>query len=273
MARSDWRQINIVFPDPHAAEDVATTHLAPILTEAETRSLITAWFFVRKGCWRLRYLPTFTPSGADAFLHDRIALLNHAGHLTAVIPGIYEPESHAFGGTAAMAAAHQLWHQDSRHLLAHAGIGEPTRHRELSIILCAALMRAAGLDRYEQGDVWARVAEHRDPPHHPLVNELQRPMQRLLTVDPASLTRPGAPLATARTWIDAYTTAGATLQCLHYTGQLRRGIREILTHHVIFAWNRRGISGSHQAAMATAAKTLIFGPESATPLTLAGGTS
>lgn len=261
MTRSDWRQINIVFPDPHAADDVATTHLAPILTEAETRRLITAWFFVRKGCWRLRYLPTFTASGADAFLHDRLALLNHAGHLTAVIPGIYEPESHAFGGTAAMTAAHRLWHQDSHHLLAPTRIGEPTGHRELSIILCTTLMRAAGLDRYEQGDVWARVAEHRDPPHHPLVNQISGSVRRLLTVDPASLAHPGGPLATARTWIGAYATAGETLERLHHAGQLRRGIREILTHHVIFAWNRRGIPGPHQAAMATAAKALVFGPE------------
>jgi thiopeptide-type bacteriocin biosynthesis protein len=275
VTRSAWCQINIDFPDLCTAEDVAITHLAPILAEAEARRLITAWFFVRKGTWRMRYLPASASSeAADAYLNDRLALLNHAGYLTAVIPGIYEPEIHAFGGTAAMEAAHWLWHHDSRHLFTATTGAEPTRRRELSIMLCAAMMRAAGLDRYEQGDVWARVAEHRDPPQPTLVDTLQGPVQRLLTVDPASITHAGAPLATARTWIEAYTTAGATLDCLNQTGRLHRGLREILTHHVIFMWNRRGIPGLHQAALATAAKTSIFGPDPTTAvLTPAGGAS
>lgn len=262
--RPAWCQIIIAFPDPHTAQDVAVTHLAPIFAETETRRLITAWFFVRKGSWRLRYLPTFSTSAADAFLHDRLALLNHAGRIAAVLPGIYEPEVHAFGGAAAMDAAHQLWYHDSRHLLTPRGGREASHDRELSIILCAAMMRAAGLDPYEQGDVWARVAEHRDPPDNALVDGLQGPVQRLLTVAPASLTHAGAPLAGVRTWIDAYTTLGATLDRLNQAGQLRRGLREILTHHVIFAWNRRGIAGRHQAALATAAKTLIFGSDPTT---------
>jgi thiopeptide-type bacteriocin biosynthesis protein len=151
-----------------------------------------------------------------------------------------------------MEAAHRLWHHDSRHLLTPTTNGQPARHRELSIMLCAAMMRAAGLDRYEQGDVWARVAEHRNPPEHTLTDRLRHPVERLLTVDPASLAH--------TTWFDAYTTAGTTLDRLNRTGQLHRGLREILTHHVIFTWNRRGVPGPHQAALATAAKTLIFGP-------------
>jgi thiopeptide-type bacteriocin biosynthesis protein len=260
MKRSAWCQITIAFPDTHAAQDVAITHLAPILCEAETRQLITAWFFVRKSVWRLRYLPASTTAEADAYMTDRLAHLNQAGHLAAVIPGVYEPEIHAFGGTVAMEAAHRLWHHDSRHLLTPATAGKPDRYRELSIMLCAAMMRAACLDRYEQGDVWARVAEHRDPPQQPLLDTLLASVQRLLTVDLASLTHDGAPLAAACTWIEAYTAAGATLNRLNETGQLRRGLRAILTHHVIFTWNRRGIPGPHQAALATAAKSIIFGP-------------
>ncbi|MDG4795153.1 thiopeptide-type bacteriocin biosynthesis protein [Micromonospora sp. WMMD1082] len=262
--RSTWSQLTIAFPDPRTAADVARGRLAPVLAEAEARRLITAWFFVRKGLWRLRYLPTVAASAADAFLHDRLALLNHAGHLAAVIPGIYEPEIHAFGGTAAMDTAHQLWHHDSRHLLTAGNGGQPARSREASLILCTAMMRAAALDRYEQGDVWARVADHRDPPDPALIEGLQGPVHRLLTVDLASLTPATAPLAPAPAWIDAYTTAGATLDRLNQTGQLRRGLREILTHHVIFAWNRRGVPGRQQAAFATTAKTLIFGPDPAT---------
>jgi len=42
---------------------------------------------------------------------------------------------------------------------------------------------------------------------------------------------------------------------------LRRGLRATLAHHVIFAWNRRSIPGQHQAALAAAAKTVIFGAD------------
>lgn len=274
MTRPAWCQLNITFPDPHAADDVAITHLGPILAEAETRRLISAWFFVRKGAWRLRYLPVFTRSDADAYLTDQLGHLNHAGYLNAIIPGTYEPEIHAFGGTLAMEAAHRLWHDDSRHLLARNTDGEPARLQEVSIMLCAAMMRAAGLDRYEQGDVWARVAEHRDPPSPSLIEGLEGSVRRLLTVDPTSLAQDGAPLAAARTWIAVYTTAGTTLGGLNQTGQLHRGLRAVLAHHVIFAWNRRGVPGPRQGALASVAKTIIFGPDPDTAvLAPSGGAS
>ncbi|WP_328469073.1 thiopeptide-type bacteriocin biosynthesis protein [Actinoplanes sp. NBC_00393] len=253
MTRSAWRQLTLGFPDPHQAESTATAQLAPVMATAETRQLITAWFFVRKGTrWRLRYSTT---SAADSYLIDRLTRLRRTGHLTEIIRGIYEPELHAFGGASGMDAAHRLWHMDSRNIL----IASPGRRRELSIVMCAAMMRAAGLDWYEQGDVWARAAEHRDPTG--LVPSLQASVQRLMTVDPDSLTHNDAPLTAARAWIEAFNSAGAALGLLHEKGRLQRGLREILTHHVLFAWNRRGLSNPEQAALAVAAKTVVFGAD------------
>lgn len=275
MMSPEWRQTTITFPDPHAADQVAITHLAPILTEAETRQLISAWFYVRKESWRLRYLPASTAAEAEAdhYLAGELARLRHDRHISAAVPGIYEPEIHAFGGTTAMDAAHRLWHHDSRHLLSPAIGRNPARHRELSIMLVAAMMRAAGLDWYEQGDVWARVADHREPPEPTLVETLMQSVKRLLTVDLVSLTRREAPLAAARTWFEAYTTAGDTLNHLNQAARLRRGLRAILAHHVIFAWNRRSIPGLYQAAIATAAKTTIFGPDPTSPVSTSDGDS
>ncbi len=261
--RPIWCQINVDFPDPHIAEEIAVTDVAPIFAEAETDEMITAWFFIRKGAWRMRYLPARGRTETDTYLTDRLLLLNRAGRLTAVTPGRYEPEIHAFGGTVAMEAAHRLWHHDSRYLLAPTTGGEPAHRRELSMMMCAAMLRAACLDRYEQGDVWARVAEHRDPPGRTLTESLQVAVQRLLTVDPASLTSAGAPLAGSQSWIEAYTTTGAVLRRLDRAGQLHRSLRAVLAHHVIFMWNRRGVPGPHQAALATAAKDLVFGPDPA----------
>ena len=103
----------------------------------------------------------------------------------------------------------------------------------------------------------------------PLLNAAKR----LLTADLASLTRQEGSLAGYQTLIEAYTSAGNTLQNLNQSGQLHRGLRDVLTHHVIFSWNRRGISGLQQAALATAAKTVVLGPDPAIDVPILDGAS
>ncbi|MEU4594493.1 thiopeptide-type bacteriocin biosynthesis protein [Micromonospora aurantiaca (nom. illeg.)] len=268
MTAPPWRQTAISFVDSDIAERTAITHLAPILANAEARSLLTAWFYVRKGEWRLRYLPATSSGTAENYVDGELKRLVQRRLVHGTVAGTYEPEVYAFGGPDAMDIAHQLWHHDSRHLLA----GTTAHHREQSIMLLAAMMRAAGLDWYEQGDVWARVAEHRDPPDPARTASLHRATQRLLTVDIASLTAPGAAMADCSALVEAYATAGGRLRQLNQTGRLHhRGLRGILAHHVIFTWNRRGVPGLHQAAVATAAKTLIFGPGPKVGLLTTGG--
>lgn len=67
-----------------------------------------------------------------------------------------------------MDVAHHLFHQDSCHILDHLGsdhaAGSGDKRRELSILLYTTLMRRAGQDWYEQGDIWARFAENRPCP-------------------------------------------------------------------------------------------------------------
>ncbi len=73
--------------------------------------------------------------------------------------------------------------------------------------------------------------------------------------------RPDATLAHVADWADAYLVLGRELTRLNTEGRLHRGLRDILAHHVIFAWNRLGLSYAAQAALATAAKTVVFGPD------------
>ncbi|MCM4078302.1 thiopeptide-type bacteriocin biosynthesis protein [Paractinoplanes hotanensis] len=270
MTTLEWRQATITFPDPHTAEQTAKSHLAPIMAEAERQQHITAWFYVRKESWRVRFAPA--AHDADNYVVNKLERLTQGHHLRAVIPGIYEPEVHAFGGAEGMHAAHQLWHHDSRHLLLD-NDGAAARQRETSIMLLAAMMREASLDWYEQGDVWARVAEHRDPPAPGATSALLNAVKRLLTVDLASLTRQEGALAGYQTLIEAYAAAGQTLLYLNETGHLHRGLRDVLAHHVIFSWNRRGIPGLQQAALATTAANIIFGPDPALDVLAADGAS
>ncbi|GIG67803.1 thiopeptide-type bacteriocin biosynthesis protein [Phytomonospora endophytica] len=263
-----WRQINVAFTDPATAETTAVIHLAPILAAADTNGAVSPWFFIRKTpSWRIRCQPADPNIWCD--IRGQFRALVHAGHIADMTEVVYEPESHAFGGPDGMAVAHALFHTDSQQILHHlasAVHAERDRRRELALLLPTFMLRAAGQDWYEQGDVWARVAEHRTPPASvPL--QLPSTVHRLISVDASSLTRTGQPLAHIHAWAKAYTDAGRQLAMLNETGQLQRGLRRILAHHIVFAWNRLGLSASAQSILASTAATVIFGePRLSLPL-------
>jgi thiopeptide-type bacteriocin biosynthesis protein len=127
-------------------------------------------------------------------------------------------------------------------------------------------MRSAGQDWYEQGDVWARVAEHRNPaiePRGASPHSLIASVTRLISVDCFSHAHPGTALAHTADWAAAYDAAGRELAELSATGLLHRGLRDVLAHHIIFAWNRLGLPYIAQARLAAAARTAVFGPDPA----------
>ncbi|TLP57849.1 methyltransferase, FxLD system [Microbispora triticiradicis] len=251
-----WLQCNIHFSDPTSEFQVAAADLLPPLAAAQGDGHLHAWWYIRKnGVWRLRY------RGGPQVVANLLDTLAADGRITGWEPGIYEPETLAFGGPQSMDVAHELFHRDSCHVLSRAAEpGPAARQRETSILLCAALMRAAGLDWYEAGDVWAQVAEHRpiDPakPAWPPEREigLQAVMHRLLTADARSL--PALPTG----WLDAFEEAGQSLASLAHQGRLQRGLRAILAHHVIFHANRAGLPVTDQSAIAALAVHTVFTP-------------
>lgn len=273
--RPQWHQISIQFDDHQAAERAVNAHLGPVLIEAESTGLVTSWFFIRKQWWRFRYRPASDTSAGEAnkLLEDAARSMRDSGHPSRWVENSYEPETHAFGGEEGMAAAHNLFHADSRHIVEHLRpLGDGTltsaphsrsKRRELSVLLCAALMRAAGQDRYEQGDIWAKVADHR-PTKISAQSEQWRAftaaMKRLITVDtgPETALRSGGALEFAADWLTTFEQAGETLKTLSDEGLLTRGIRAVTAHHIIFHWNRIGLPYQTQANMARAAKEVLF---------------
>lgn len=260
MDETPWTQVNISWPGPdrHQRERQAVDHLARVLPAAEADGLITSWFFIRKGPWRVRYLIADGATGRDARNCDPLhALLTNGVRWTG---DIYEPEVHAFGGPSSMNTAHTLFHQDSRHLLAFLGNG-PVDRRGHSLVLCTALMRSAGLDFSEQGDVWARVAEQRpglaDTAPDPQVWASSTSSVRHLLLGDARADLIG------RDWLAAFEETGRTLRTLRESGDLTRGIRTIIALHVIFHWNRLGLPAATQATLAQAAKEAVFSNASA----------
>ncbi|MDT0378413.1 methyltransferase, FxLD system [Streptomyces sp. DSM 42041] len=253
-----WQQHNIHFPDRETAQHVAVADLYPALLAAEEDGALRSWWFVRKRPWRLRYIAD-RPATAITDLLDKLAA---DGRAQGWNHGVYEPETTAFGGAEAMNIAHTLFHQDSRHILQ-----PPTPKigpRETTAVLCSAMLRAAGLDWYEQGDVWSKVAELR-PLAPGTIAAGQRPrlteaMHRLMSADERPLTGPRGPLANGAPWAAAFQQAGRDLRDLSHHGFLRRGLRAVLAHHVIFHANRTGLSAEEQSALAALALDAVFHP-------------
>lgn len=258
-----WRQLSLHIGPPAAVEDIAAHHLAPHLTAAEQDGYLLDWFVVRKSPdLRLRYrLTTPLHPGGDR-IEAHVQSLSDTGLITAATRGVYEPETHAFGGFEGMRLAHRFFHHDTRHALAYlaAPDGGTSRRREVSLLLCSLMLRAAGCDWYEQGDVWKRVTEHRQPPNTGAAAPTGS-VRRLISVDPAPMLAPGGALHHVAAWAACYTTVGADLAAAATSGVLRRGLRAILAHHIIFAWNRIGLNSHTQAALADAAATTVFGPD------------
>jgi thiopeptide-type bacteriocin biosynthesis protein len=246
-----WKQLNIAYPGENhiEREHHAVAHLIGVFPALESEGMVGTWWYIRKTSWRIRY----RLADPDA-VHDPVHQLLTEG--MSWTRDIYEPEIHAFGGPASMDLAHILFHHDSRHLLAYLGEGAAER-KEFALILCTALMRGAGLDINEQGDVWARVAEQRAAL---LTTPVDPHTWTAFVSDTRHLLR-----GRARTdkvdgdWLTGFYEAGRGLRALRDQGSLTRGFRAIAALHVIFMLNRIGIPGTTQAYLVKAAKDAVFG--------------
>lgn len=258
-----WQQVSLWCADWQTTEHMAIIHLGPRLTAAETADIITSWWFIRKGAsWRVRCLPAHgQEERATTVVEQTMRELAADGAIRRWATTIYEPETHAFGGPDGIDLAHQLFHADSRHLLEHLREAREHHRRELGLLLATQLMRAAGQDWYEQGDVWARVAEHRLSDQPPPESRTAMPaVQQLMT---APTNSPHSPLARAPEWLAAHRRAGQGVAELAHQGRLTRGLRAVLAHHILFAWNRAGISVHQQSLLAATAAQVIFRQEPA----------
>ncbi|MFG1740251.1 methyltransferase, FxLD system [Micromonospora chalcea] len=249
---SRWRQVNLSFASWRAAEEYAATRLAPALAVAEDDGVTAAFWFIRKTeTWRLRLLP----GGQLNRFYWLLADITADDHIRDVVEPVYRPEAYAFGGDHAMTIAHTLFHADSRHILGHLAAGGDHR-RELGVLLATRLMRAAGLEFSEQGDVWHQVAARRHQPQAPTPSPgLIAAVQRLLT---AGDDAPRSPLSATPQWSRAHEQAGRDLGFLDRHGTLTRDLRGVLTHHILFLFNRLGISAADTWHLATAAVHVTF---------------
>lgn len=241
----DWWHANVSFPDGAGVPGQAAQALSSALSGQR-------FHFLRKdGGLRLR---TERPA-ADVL--DRLVADKLASGWTG---GVYEPETEAFGGPDGMAVAHDLFCADSRAALEQTGIPGA---RERCVLLLSTMIRSAGLDPFEAGDVWAKIASLRPPvtpPTGPALDQSVEAMRRLMNADAAR--RPDAePGWTER--VAAFEDTGSQLRRLASEGRLTRGLRAVLAHHAIFAFNRAAVPADEQAATAWLGRQVAF-PERGT---------
>jgi thiopeptide-type bacteriocin biosynthesis protein len=262
---SSWWQVYIQFTHWDQAEQAASEHLAPLLLRAEADGVIAAWWFMRKHpCWRLRLRPGPAGRAMTADVSAELDQLAAGGHIGGWWPGIYEAETAAFGGTG-MDIVHDLFCADSRAIVTVLPGAEATLgRRELSLLLCSTLMRAADLEWYEQGDVWHRIIRERPLPNDVLaakITAMADQVKTLLLTDAAAggpLLGVNGPLASLADWAEAFRQAGQALGLTAREGTLRRGLREIISYLVIFHWNRLGLHIRTQSIVASAACAAIL---------------
>ncbi|WP_320780211.1 methyltransferase, FxLD system [Streptomyces sp. CRN 30] len=258
MPPDRWQQHNITIADRENARRAIAERLGPALIGAETDGQLTGWWFMNKQPWPLRYLADKPSPAIESLLSDLIG----DGVAVSCLPGIYEPETDTFGGPEAMDAAHELFHSDSRHLLTYQPSPVHLGRRETAVLLASVMMRGAGLDWFEQGDVWAKVAALRpvtNPPPPERAAELDPAMRMLMTADAHSLCRPDGPLHAHEEWVTAFERAGAMLADLATRGALTRGLRAVIAHHVIFHANRAGLLRDDQSALSHFAREVVMG--------------
>ncbi len=260
-----WYQVSVEFADYPTAERAVRVHLLPALH----RESVGSWWFVRKHpCWRLR---VHAAPGAD--IDDAVGHISHAldnaaslGAIKRWWTSLYEPETVAFGGPAGMAISHALFHTDSLRGTQAPPTGRkgretsprlqgdlPPRHHSL-------LLRAAGLEWGEQGDVWGRVEAARPLPDDVKprkVSGMVNALRRLLLVD-AGPCLPTADLAAHLGDGDGTRRPRPRGHAAH-EGRLRLGLRGILARHILFHWNRMEFTTRQQAIWSRAAREAVLG--------------
>lgn len=213
---------------------------------------------MNKQPWPLRYLADEPSPIIESLLSDLVG----GGMVVSWLPSVYEPEAEAFGGPDAMDTAHELFHSDSRHLLTYQPSPDHLGRKETAVLLASAMMRGAGLDWFEQGDVWVKVSALRpptDPARFERAAELVPAMRKLMTADAYSLCNQGGPLHAHEEWVTAFERAGTALAALACRGALTRGLRAVLAHHIIFHANRAGLIRDDQSALSNIAREAVMG--------------
>jgi thiopeptide-type bacteriocin biosynthesis protein len=158
--RSSWVQVGVGVrrrpPDPELYRRLAAT--ARELLEQPT---VGNFFFMHKPPGLRVRFETAGPGRhrLEHDLHRRLAAWQAEGLVEQVVPAVYEPETHLFGGRVSMRSVHRLFTADALawldyHALARERGGPAWA---LSLLMLRALFDALEIVGWEDLDVWDRI--------------------------------------------------------------------------------------------------------------------
>ncbi|MCT2581902.1 thiopeptide-type bacteriocin biosynthesis protein [Actinophytocola gossypii] len=236
------------------------TELAALVRDWRDRRIVEDFFFMHKPPGlRVRFAPT---PGRAAFVRSELNRLVPAWRADGLVggaePGTYVPETHRFGGAAAMDHVHRLFTADATTWLDRHALACPAPAWALSLAMLRPVLDGLGLLGAER-EVWAGVAAagrlvppdvERTPADEDLRRDLRRrwrhPDELLAALpdeDRALAERHAAevtPLAPA--WAAAV---------IDETGDVR-ALPEAAAWYVVFHWNRATLGFGRQAMLTEA---------------------
>jgi thiopeptide-type bacteriocin biosynthesis protein len=162
-ASSDkWVQLELDFDSDCVSHEVYR-RVALIAQEMLQKGCIDAFFFMHKPPgMRVRF--ETNQIGRDELagkLWDQFTTIKNEGLVKHIVPGVYEPETHLFGGVASMRSVHELFTIDSLAWLEYHALGisqaEAGAVWVLSLAMLRALFNGLRIADWEDLDIWDRL--------------------------------------------------------------------------------------------------------------------
>lgn len=264
---SNWVQVGLEFGNESPSNLIYSRTLS-LVQELIAKQTICNFFFMHKPPGlRLRFELPHETNRHDVTedIYQKVDFWRVEGVIDRFIPGVYEPESHLFGGPASMQSVHQLFTIDSLAWLSfHTRCDSDTHVADpswaLSLIMLRALFTSLGIKDWEDLDVWDRI--HRKTGRQLPVDAMKQPRVRnALTEIQARWSHPELGLkelsADAKQIAQNFENKIAPVtyewrKSYFDTAQAYIGPREAMTFFTIFHWNRAGISFMRQALLTQA---------------------
>jgi thiopeptide-type bacteriocin biosynthesis protein len=160
---SNWVQVGLEVAHGVSYVEIYQ-RLSRTARELLERSLVNNFFFMHKPPGlRVRFETQGAGRrGLEEDIYQRLAVWQSDGIIERAVPGVYEPESHLFGGPESMRSVHQLFTIDSLawldfHALTTSKDEESVPAWVLSFVMLRALFTALSIEGWEDLDVWDRI--------------------------------------------------------------------------------------------------------------------
>jgi len=249
-----WVQVNVELcrSDNQALQSARAvfSRLEPLVARWRANGLIDCFYFMRKPPdLRLRFCGR-DPDRLLAELASALIELRSASAIERFFRSAYEPEERLFGGPEAMAAIHEHFDADTTAWMLLDQLRQEGRAVLAPELLACAVINdlcTRLLDADETWDVWCNITT--------LVGSAQ-PIPSVGSGIPLLATLGTCLGIEERRVSDLYRLANQRLSdaltSVWNAGQLKCGLRGVLTYLALFFFHRHGLGGEMQAAAAAA---------------------